>query len=152
MTTSLTAIKTTLVLLSLVLLGACSSGPSKRELAKEMKNPVEPTSESLAAGKVIYDKECATCHGATGNGVTEASKPSDDTKPADLTDDAWTHGSSDGEVFVAIRDGIVPKSLSGATLRKGPMKGLSGKEGVTEQDIWNVVNFMRTLQKGGKGV
>ena len=116
-----------------------------------MTNPVETTPESLAAGKGIYENECATCHGTTGNGVTESAKPNEDTKPADLTDDTWTHGSSDGEVFVAIRDGIYPKSLSGSMLRKGPMKGLREKEGVTEQDIWNVVNYVRTLQKGGKG-
>ncbi len=143
-----TAIQTILVLSILLFLSACSSGAaSKREEAKAMKNPVQATPESLAAGKGIFDKECASCHGTTGNGVTESSKPTDDTKPADLTDDKWDHGSTDGEIFVAIRDGITPKTLSGAMLRKGPMKGLSEKEGVTDQDIWNVVNHIRTLHQ-----
>src|SRR5207248_8791492 len=36
--------------------------------AKELRNPVPSTPESLAAGAQRYTKVCALCHGATGNG------------------------------------------------------------------------------------
>ena len=131
-----------------VLLSACSgSGPSRLQ-AKTLTNPVQPTPQSLESGKVLYQQNCANCHGATGNGVNEqASTPANDSeiKPADLTDDKWEHGSTDGEIFMNIRDGIGPKSLSAGVLRKGPMRGLNGKPGITEQDIWHVVNYVRTL-------
>jgi mono/diheme cytochrome c family protein len=54
--------------------------------------------------------------------------------PPDLTDDKWEHGGTDGEIFVAIRDGIGPKF---------DMK--ANKEKISEQDTWNLVNYLRTL-------
>jgi mono/diheme cytochrome c family protein len=104
-----------------------------------MKNPVPSTPKSIAAGKNVYDKYCASCHGATGHGdgekaatLASAGQP----KTSDLTDDKWDHGSTDGEIFVNIRDGV------GVT---GAMKGLNGKPGVSDEDMWNMVNYIRTL-------
>src|SRR5262245_8609520 len=51
-------------------LSGCSAGTSRME-AKAMKNPIEPTSKSIAAGKIVYDKYCAECHGVNGDGVSE---------------------------------------------------------------------------------
>jgi mono/diheme cytochrome c family protein len=42
---------------------------------------------------------------------------------------------SDGEIFAVIRDGAGPKF---------DMKGYKSK--MTEPDIWNVVNYIRSLQ------
>src|SRR4051812_34978470 len=127
-------------LLLLVLWSGCSAGkgmsPSE---AKALKNPVEATPKSIASGKNVYGKYCADCHGATGNGVSEKSATlaeAGQAKPSDLTDDKWDHGSTDGEIFVNIRDGV---GLNGA------MKGLDGKPGISDEDMWNVVNYMRTL-------
>src|SRR5678816_80271 len=54
-------------------------------------------------------------------------------KPSDLSDASWKHGSSDGEIFVLIRDGS-----------KGTgMRGYATK--LKTDDIWNVVNYLRTL-------
>jgi len=109
--------------------------------AKAMKNPVEPTPKSIASGKVVYDKYCAECHGATGNGVSEKAatlSQAGAAKPSDLTDDKWDHGGTDGEIFVGIRDGV---GVNGA------MKGLNGKPGVSSTDMWNVVNYIRTLKR-----
>ena len=106
-----------------------------------MQNPVPPTEKSVAAGKKMYDKYCANCHGVTGNGVSEnAQKLADagEAKPSDLTDDKWDHGSTDGEIFVNIRDGV---GVNGA------MKGLNGRPGVSDEDMWNMVNYIRTLHK-----
>jgi mono/diheme cytochrome c family protein len=55
-------------------------------------------------------------------------------RPSDLTDTTWQHGSSDGEIFAAIRDGIGPKFS---------MDSYKGK--LSEEDIWNVVNYIRSL-------
>ena len=109
--------------------------------AKAMKNPVEPTPKSIASGKNVYDKYCADCHGANGDGVSEKAKTlaeAGEPKPSDLTDDKWDHGSTDGEIFVNIRDGVGVK---------GAMKGLNGRPGVSDTDMWNIVNYVRTLKK-----
>jgi mono/diheme cytochrome c family protein len=107
--------------------------------AQRMKNPVEPTPDSLAAGKAAYDKHCADCHGpkGAGDGPKAAAIIKDGLpKTPDLTDARWEHGSTDGEIFVNIRDGVGVR---------GAMEGLSGVPGVTDTDMWNIVNYVRSL-------
>jgi hypothetical protein len=52
--------------------------------------------------------------------------------PANLTDETWDHGSSDGEIFVVIRDGT-----------SSDMEPY--KDRLSEKQIWHVVNFIRSL-------
>src|SRR6185436_12167988 len=73
--------------------------------AAVVKNPVAATPESVAAGKQAYQRYCASCHGSNAKGGA-----GNDLIPAapDLTDDEWKHGSSDGEIFVVIKNGVPP--------------------------------------------
>ena len=98
-----------------------------------LKNPVAPSPESIAAGKQLYTRSCAPCHGISGQGG-----PGNDLIPAapDLTDAAWDHGSTDGEIFVAIKDGIGPE------FNMTPFK-----DRLKDEEIWNVVNYVRSLKK-----
>ncbi len=123
----------------LAMAAACS--PTSPLNARALKNPVEPTPKSIASGKITYNKYCAECHGVNGDGVSEKSKTlaeAGEAKPSDLTDNKWDHGSTDGEIFVNIRDGVGVR---------GAMKGLNGKPGVSDEDMWNIVNYMKTLRK-----
>jgi mono/diheme cytochrome c family protein len=117
-----------------VSLVAAASGqqPGGSAEAKKLKNPVPATPESIAAGQSVYQKFCRFCHGAdaTGNGPMAP----EGTHPSNLVDDKWDRGSTDGEIFAVIRDGAGPKF---------DMKGFAGK--LTETDIWNVVNYLRSL-------
>jgi mono/diheme cytochrome c family protein len=104
--------------------------------AKELRNPVASTPESLAAGASTYRKICAVCHGMTGNGDGKlaAATAAYGARPSDLTDDVWEHGSTDGQIFVVIRDGI------------GPDFNMAGWKGrLSDEDIWNVVNYVKSL-------
>jgi hypothetical protein len=47
----------------------------------------------------------------------------------------WDHGSTDGEIFTNIKDGVGPKFDMKPMKAKIPM----------ETDIWNVVNYLRSL-------
>src|SRR5262245_12119071 len=118
-------------------LSACAAGRGTSPMeAKAMKNPVEATPKSIASGKTVYTKYCAECHGVAGDGVSEKAKTlaeAGEPKPSDLTDDKWDHGSTDGEIFVNIRDGVGVR---------GAMKGLDGRPGISDSDMWNVVNYM----------
>jgi mono/diheme cytochrome c family protein len=100
--------------------------------AAKLKNPVAASAASVAAGQTIYAKQCAGCHGDAGKGdgsMGEELNP----KPSNLTDADWKHGTSDGEMFVLIRDGA-----------KGTgMKGYKAK--LTTRQIWDVVNYVRSL-------
>ena len=50
--------------------GQSASGRSPE--AAKMKNPVAANPPSLAAGKKLYDAQCASCHGAAGKGDGKA--------------------------------------------------------------------------------
>lgn len=107
--------------------------------AAKLKNPVAPSAESIAAGRKLYDRHCSECHGDTGKGDGMAGEGLDK-QPSNLMDATWDHGSTDGEIFTVIRDGAGPKS---------DMKGFGKK--ITERQIWDVVNFVRTLSQPRRG-
>ena len=100
--------------------------------AAKLKNPVPADAASLAAGKKVFDSSCSQCHGATGQGDGKMAAMVTP-KPSNLVDSEWKHGSSDGEIFVVIRDGV-----------KGTgMKGFASK--MTEHEMWDVVNYIWSL-------
>ena len=117
--------------------GISAQAPAGAAAAKALKNPVKTVPESLAAGKQVYTKYCGFCHGLDAKG--EGPMAPKDTHPPNLTDATWTHGSTDGEIFTIIQDGIGPKF---------DMKPNKGK--IKEQDIWHVVNYVRSLGAGKK--
>ena len=107
--------------------------------AQKLENPVEATPDSTAAGAELFRRRCSFCHGETGKGDGRMA-PKDST-PADLTDDVWDRGSTDGEIFTVISKGAGPEFK---------MKGLEGK--LTEEEIWNIVNYVRSLRSAAEDV
>ena len=114
-----------------VVAGAQNPGGSPD--GKKMKNAVASSAESIAAGKAAFQKNCRFCHGADAKG--NGPMAPEGTHPSNLIDDTWDRGSTDGEIFLVIRDGAGPKF---------EMKGNKSK--LTEPEIWNVVNYLRSLQ------
>jgi mono/diheme cytochrome c family protein len=109
-----------------------ATGAHHHPEAAKIQNPVKADATSIAAGKTLYAKHCAECHGDTGKGdgtMADEYTP----KPADLTDAEWKHGSSDGEMFVLIRDGS----------KNTAMKPYGKK--LTTHQLWDVVNFVRSI-------
>ncbi len=94
-------------------------------------NPVKPTAESLAKGKKLYGYDCAMCHGEKGDGkgdmASDMKNVTDFTKPDALKD------RTDGELFYVIRNG------------KGDMPPEGDR--AKNDDIWNMVNYVRSLAK-----
>ena len=54
-------------------------------------------------------------------------------QPPDLTDDQWDHGSTDAEIYSVIKRGVPPTMMA----------GFDGR--VPDNDIWNIVNYLRSL-------
>lgn len=119
------------VALMSITVGAQNPGGSAD--GKKMKNPVASSAESIAAGKAAFQKNCRFCHGADAKG--DGPMAPEGTHPPNLTDDTWDRGSTDGEIFLVVRDGAGPKF---------DMKGYKSK--MTEPEIWNIVNYLRSLQ------
>lgn len=98
--------------------------------AQKLKNPEPQNAESIEAGKKLYQRHCAACHGPNGKG--DGGMALSGGEPSDLTDGVWDHGSTDGEIFVVIRDGVSADMLA-------------YKEKLTEKQIWQVVNYIRSI-------
>lgn len=96
-------------------------GPSDRE-----------TSMSLAAGKSVYQNDCASCHGMEGHTPTPVGSGM---LPRSVSlDSAGVQSYSDRELFSIIREGV----------RFTGMPGFAGAE--TNDQSWDVVDYLRSLR------
>lgn len=119
-----------LALAATTILSAQNPGGSAE--GKAMKNPVAASAESITAGQAAYAKNCRFCHGAEAKG--DGTMAPKDSHPSDLTDAKWDRGATDGEIFMVIQSGAGPEMK---------MKGYKGR--MADTDIWNVVNYLRSI-------
>jgi mono/diheme cytochrome c family protein len=101
------------------------------EIAKEA-NPVKASAESIAQGKKKYAIDCAMCHGKTGDGKGDLAADMN-LKIPDYHDPAALKDKTDGELFYIIQKG------------KGDMPAEGDR--AKKDDIWNLVNYIRSLAK-----
>ena len=101
------------------------------EKYQKMKNPTDPTVD-LDIGKSLYNKHCKSCHGTKGYG--------DGTKADEVEGDL---GDFSTAKFQAQSDGaLFYKSYIG----RNDMPNYE-KKMPDEEDVWLVVNYMRTLKE-----
>ena len=98
---------------------------------KNMANPVKSDATSIASGKALFSQHCKSCHGTKGKG--DGPKAAQlDTESGDFTK-ADFQKQTDGALFYKTSEG-----------RKDMP---SFKKKIADQnDIWALVNFMRTLK------
>lgn len=96
-----------------------------------MKNPINTSADGLNDGKDLWQKECKSCHGTKGLG---------DGPKAEKIDISCGNFSSkefqsftDGELFYI------------TTIGRKPMP--SFKEKLDDNEVWLLVNYMRTFKK-----
>ncbi|MDP9048480.1 MAG: cytochrome c, partial [Bacteroidota bacterium] len=88
--------------------------------------------ESVSSGKALWNLHCASCHGKKGLG--DGSKAAQlKTIPQDLSK-AGLQAQPDGSLYYKIAEG------------RDDMPSFKKKIPDTE-DIWSVVNYIRTLKK-----
>ena len=93
-----------------------------------VRNPIAPTSDSVAAGQVVYERYCQTCHGVNGRGDGPGGKGLEP-PPADLAIHVPLHG--DADIFRFVSDGIEGTSM------------VALADNLTDDEIWHVINFIR---------
>jgi mono/diheme cytochrome c family protein len=88
-------------------------------MAVDAKNPVIPTTASLAEAKGVYSRDCALCHGDSGNGKSDL---------------ATSMQLTMGELFNMIRvgDSKMPGEDAGRA-----------KDAV----VWNLIDYIRSFSK-----
>jgi mono/diheme cytochrome c family protein len=99
--------------------------------AISVKNPVKSDPVSINDGKLLYIKNCKSCHGEAGKG--DGTKAGNlDISCGDFSDPA-TAKITDGELYWKITEGRKPMPTFGKKL--------------TDAERWSVVNYLRTLKK-----
>ena len=94
------------------------------------KSPVKPTAESQAKAKMLYTRDCALCHGDTGNGKNDMGFTMDDwTNPTTLAN------KLDSELFATIRNG------------KGDKMPPEDVGRANDTEVWNLIVYIHGLSK-----
>jgi mono/diheme cytochrome c family protein len=100
--------------------------------AAKLKNPLAVSAETIDAGRELYLTHCASCHGNKGKG--DGGQALGGGTPSDLTDASWDYGSTDGEIYWVIREGID----SNADM-------LPYKDTLAEKEMWQILVFVRSI-------
>jgi disulfide bond formation protein DsbB len=123
-----------LVLLSVLTLAltACGGGD------KSESEPTEPPKAAgdAAKGKALFSTACSACHGPNGEGVTGLGKP--------WVGSTFIQDSSDAELLAFVKKGRPASDPANTTGIDMPPKG--GNPALTDDDLNNIIAFMRTLQ------
>jgi mono/diheme cytochrome c family protein len=100
------------------------------EEAKQRQNPMQSSTQVLAAARPLYTENCERCHGATGKGNGPESARQYPA-PSDLTDAKRMNTLTDGAIFYQISEG------------RRPMP--SFKRRLTEAQRWQLVLLLRSF-------
>lgn len=101
------------------------------DAAELLQNPVEATSASIKQGKELFEIYCLVCHGPDARGDGTIARKLEN-PPDDLTQET-TVELTDGYLYTVIREG-------GTTM---PPQA----EGLSSRERWDVVNYLRSLQR-----
>jgi cytochrome c oxidase cbb3-type subunit 3 len=111
-----------------------SGNPDPPEPFADLDNPFTGNQEAAREGEVLYQANCSSCHGITGDGDGTASAGLDP-KPQNLTQHQL--GLSDAYLFWRISEGGLMEPFN--SLMPG-WKGL-----LDEEQIWQLITYLRTL-------
>ena len=101
------------------------------EAAETLRNPIDATPPSIEQGKRLFEIYCHVCHGPAARGDGPIARKLEE-PPDDLTEESAVE-LPDGYIYTVIREG--------GTSMPPQAEGLSPRE------RWDVVNYLRSLQR-----
>jgi disulfide bond formation protein DsbB len=113
-----------------LLLAACGGGAAEPTAAPA------PAGDA-AHGKTVFDSTCVACHGPDAKGLPNLGK--------DLTTSEFVASQSDAQLVEFIKTGRPISDPANTTGVDMPPKG--GNPALTDQDIADVVAYIRTLHQ-----
>jgi len=109
----------------------------REEIEEIARSPVEATPESIERGRELFSYNCVSCHGRKGLGDGTIILKGHGFYPVDLTS-AATEARSDGYLYAYV--------VYGGKI----MMPSYGENMPQEKNGWDVVNYVRHLQKESK--
>ena len=97
-------------------------------------DPLRASAENLAAGRKLYEADCATCHGVNGLGDGPAAKGLNP-PPANIAATARMPMTTDAYLYWTIAEGGVPLHTA-----MPPFKAV-----LKDEEIWQIVLYLRRL-------
>ncbi len=108
---------------------------ANRDEAKELKNPIPVSDESLKKGRTLFRIICSACHGLTGKADSPVSAK---IGAIALTDDYVQSNLTEGWIWGTITFGSYVMPAYGIP---DPEKG--GSNDLTVEERWHVVNYVK---------
>ncbi len=99
--------------------------------AKKLKNPLKADDVTINAGKQIFNKQCAACHGEDGKAKTDIAAAMKK-KPTDLTAKEM-RGITDGEIYWVVTNGVTKSGMP------------AFKTKASTQDRWKLTLYVKHL-------
>jgi len=102
------------------------------EEAAKAVNPVKSEAGSIREGRRMFETQCALCHGKAGDGKGDLVE-SMGLKMRDYRDPSALKDMTDGALFHVLKKGC---------------EQMPGEEGrIKENQLWNLVNYIRSLAR-----
>ena len=118
-------------------LTACASDAVMPVGSGSAAPPGTPLAGDAANGKTKFAASCASCHGIGAKGITMLGKS--------LVGTAFIQNISDADLVAFIRKGRLADDPANTTRIEMPARG--GDSTLTEQDLVDIVVYLRGLQK-----
>jgi cbb3-type cytochrome c oxidase subunit II len=103
---------------------------------KDLRSAMPPSQRSLIHGKQVYLQNCIGCHGLRGDGNGPAAQFLEP-RPFNFRSVAGQRAGSEGQLYHFLLFGLPGSAM--------PAFG----DFLTVNDIWDVINFIRTIPNGG---
>ena len=100
------------------------------------QKPAAPKGDA-AKGKVVFEGTCVSCHGPDAKGLPNLGK--------DLTVSTFIAGQTDDQLLAFVKKGRSATDPANTTKIDMPPKG--GNPALTEQDLVNVIAFVRSIHQ-----
>lgn len=130
-----------ILLVSVLVLSACGGANTAKEIDvvpapyTGKTNPLAGDANAIAAGKVVYEAKCASCHGVSGKGDGPAGSAL--TPPAANLVEAVSDSSVDF-LYYRIAEGGAMEPYNSAMP--------ANKSLLSEDEIWQVVSYISTIK------
>ena len=99
--------------------------------AENLKNPLDTEQNTIKQGKKLYQQFCTICHGDKGKGDGLASAALNP-KPVNFNTDKFMN-QTDGAIYWKLTEGRTPMA--------------SYKELLTDEQRWQLVNYLKSFKK-----